>query len=47
VRDHLLQSERGERHREVLGELIARELVYPCTCTRGDIAAGIAVFWLG
>ena len=39
VRDHLLQTERGERHREVLGELISRDLVYPCTCTRGDIAA--------
>jgi glutamyl-tRNA synthetase len=39
LRDHLLQTERTERHREMLGKLIARELVYPCTCTRGDIAA--------
>jgi glutamyl-tRNA synthetase len=39
VREYLLQTDRAQRHREVLGELIARELVYPCTCTRGDIAA--------
>ncbi|MFN5468255.1 MAG: tRNA glutamyl-Q(34) synthetase GluQRS [Pirellulaceae bacterium] len=39
VRDHLLQTDRAKRHREVLGQLISRELVYPCTCTRGDIAA--------
>lgn len=39
VKDHLMQTQRAARHQEVLGQFIIRELVYPCTCTRGDIAA--------
>lgn len=33
------QSERGERYAEVLGMLEQRGLVYPCDCSRKDIAA--------
>lgn len=33
------QSERGARYAEVLAELEARGLAYPCACSRRDIAA--------
>lgn len=33
-----VQSERGPIYRNALEELIAKELVYPCTCTRADVA---------
>ncbi len=34
----LLQSERHLRYREIIDELLRRELVYPCTCTRSEVA---------
>lgn len=36
------QSERGDAYRAALDELRARDLVYPCFCTRKEIAAEIA-----
>lgn len=33
------QSERGSLYRQALNQLIARGLVYPCTCSRKDIQA--------
>ena len=33
-----VQSERMDGYRRSLGRLIAADLVYPCTCTRADIA---------
>jgi len=36
------QSERGPAHRAALGALVAQGLVYPCFCTRREIAAEIA-----
>lgn len=35
----LVQTERLSHYQEALDQLRARELVYPCTCTRGDIEA--------
>lgn len=35
----IIQTQRLDRYREVFAELQRRELVYPCTCTRSDIAA--------
>jgi glutamyl-tRNA synthetase len=35
----LVQTERLDRYRESLDRLIAAERVYPCSCTRSDIAA--------
>src|SRR6478609_6296188 len=37
----LIQSERGEAYAEALEQLKARGLVYPCFCTRADIAAAL------
>lgn len=37
--DSVVQSHRLAAHEAALGELKRRELVYPCTCTRGDIEA--------
>lgn len=34
-----VQTERLERYEAALNELAARELVYPCSCTRSDVAA--------
>jgi glutamyl-Q tRNA(Asp) synthetase len=34
----LYQSSRSERYRAALAELQSRELVYPCTCSRKDLA---------
>ncbi|PWJ20368.1 tRNA glutamyl-Q(34) synthetase GluQRS [Jannaschia seohaensis] len=36
------QSERMESYRAALGDLWRRGLLYPCTCTRRDIAAAIS-----
>jgi len=33
------QSQRFSRYREVAGQLLAKGLVYPCFCTRGEIEA--------
>ena len=33
-----LQSKRGEHYQNALEVLIEKELVYPCTCTRADVA---------
>lgn len=38
----LQQSDRGGRYREVLQTLIETEAVYPCTCTRSEVAAAAA-----
>ena len=38
----LVQSERGAAHATALEQLKARGLVYPCFCTRADIAAELA-----
>lgn len=41
-----VQSERLERYAQALSDLIARELVYPCDCTRRDIQeAASAPHW--
>ncbi|MFO0849423.1 MAG: tRNA glutamyl-Q(34) synthetase GluQRS [Gemmataceae bacterium] len=37
--DRVTQSHRLPQHEAALEELKRQELVYPCTCTRGDIAA--------
>jgi glutamyl-tRNA synthetase len=34
-----VQSQRLDRYRDVLAALRARELIYPCNCTRTDVAA--------
>ncbi len=36
--DAFLQTQRMDRYREVLDELISRGAVYPCTCTRSEVA---------
>ena len=41
----LRQSERMPLYRAALGELAARELAYPCFCTRGDIARSTGGDW--
>ncbi|MBL8796496.1 MAG: tRNA glutamyl-Q(34) synthetase GluQRS [Planctomycetia bacterium] len=33
----IIQTQRLPEHRAALDQLLARDLVYPCTCTRGDI----------
>lgn len=38
----LYQSQRGERYRRALDQLIAQGDVYPCACTRSEIAAAQA-----
>lgn len=38
----LVQSTRTDQHRAALAELAARGLVYPCFCTRADIARAAA-----
>ena len=38
----LVQSRRGAVYAEALEQLKRRELVYPCFCTRSDIAAALA-----
>ena len=38
----LVQSERGAAYEEALGRLRAQGLVYPCFCTRSDIATALA-----
>ncbi|TAM77556.1 hypothetical protein EPN44_02995 [bacterium] len=35
------QGERGARYAAVLEDLQARDLVYPCWCSRADLAAGL------
>lgn len=35
----LRQSERGERYRQALDDLLARDLAFPCHCSRSDLAA--------
>ncbi len=35
-----VQSQRKEIYKEALGKLIARNLVYPCTCSRRDVESG-------
>jgi glutamyl-Q tRNA(Asp) synthetase len=37
----LVQSQRTERYAEALDQLKAKGLVYPCFCTRADIAASL------
>jgi glutamyl-Q tRNA(Asp) synthetase len=37
----LVQSERSEHYADALEQLRAKKLVYPCFCTRGDIAAAL------
>ena len=37
----LVQSQRSAAYRDALDTLRARELVYPCFCTRADIAAAL------
>lgn len=37
--DPVIQSQRLAAHESALDELKRQELVYPCTCTRGDIVA--------
>jgi glutamyl-Q tRNA(Asp) synthetase len=37
----LVQSKRGEAYARALGRLKAQGLVYPCFCTRSDIAAAL------
>jgi glutamyl-Q tRNA(Asp) synthetase len=37
----LVQSQRSAAYRDALDALRARELVYPCFCTRADIAAAL------
>jgi glutamyl-Q tRNA(Asp) synthetase len=39
--DPLVQSKRGEAYDRALGQLKAQGLVYPCFCTRSDIAAAL------
>jgi glutamyl-Q tRNA(Asp) synthetase len=38
----LIQSQRGDEYEAALRRLRKRNLVYPCFCTRGDIAAALA-----
>ena len=38
----LQQSNREQRYREIIAILIANELVYPCTCTRSEMADAAA-----
>jgi len=42
-----VQTERLAIYREALRELQARELVYPCTCTRSDVAAAASAPHVG
>lgn len=42
-----VQTERRDRYRAALEELKARELVYPCTCTRSDVAAAASAPHVG
>jgi glutamyl-Q tRNA(Asp) synthetase len=37
----LFQSRRGERYRDALERLRDKDLLYPCFCTRSDIAAAL------
>ena len=38
----LYQSTRSARYQQALDKLLARQLAYPCACTRSDIAAALA-----
>ncbi|MBS0389707.1 MAG: tRNA glutamyl-Q(34) synthetase GluQRS [Proteobacteria bacterium] len=38
----LYQSQRGARYQQVLDDLVALRLAYPCACTRRDIDAALA-----
>jgi glutamyl-Q tRNA(Asp) synthetase len=40
-REPLVQSQRSEAYAEALAKLRAEELVYPCFCTRSDIAQSL------
>lgn len=42
-----VQSQRLESYHEALAELRRRELVYPCTCTRSDVAAAASAPHVG
>ncbi len=42
-----VQTARKEWYRQALVELIARDLVYPCTCTRSDIEAAASAPHVG
>lgn len=37
----LYQSTRGQRYQQALDELVAKQLAYPCACTRSDIAQAL------
>jgi glutamyl-Q tRNA(Asp) synthetase len=37
----IVQSRRGRAYEEALGQLLALGLIYPCFCTRADIAAAL------
>src|SRR5438105_1918945 len=37
--EHVVQTERLSLYQSALYQLQSQELVYPCTCTRGDIEA--------
>ena len=41
------QSQRGEHYQEALDGLVARELAYPCACSRKDIEQALAVQGIG
>ncbi len=47
IRGPFVQTERMENYRRALEELIARDLVYPCTCTRSDIEAAASAPHVG
>ncbi len=46
-RGPFIQTARREWYRRALEELIARDLVYPCTCTRSDIEAAASAPHVG
>jgi glutamyl-tRNA synthetase len=46
-RGSYVQTERMEEYRRALEELIERDLVYPCTCTRSDIEAAASAPHVG
>jgi glutamyl-tRNA synthetase len=47
ARGPFVQTERMAWYRRALDELIARDLVYPCTCTRSDIEAAASAPHVG
>ena len=42
-----VQTQRRELYRDALAQLTAAERVYPCTCTRGDVAAAASAPHVG